>query len=191
MSARSGRNLLGVSWMHAPGLFGLSGAGSGRFKNPVFCAVSANSGKKCRRDAVRSIHFAAVRDGKQSTGVQAMSSNEVTTTIVAVRVNHASFRNQPTGISFVWRNKMRTLWFRNYDYPDGNKARTVRAAVGEYAKAVATTKIRKEVEHNIPGLRIFVTLGHDAKSQSFHIEKASGRPFDEGQLVYEWRYGGK
>jgi hypothetical protein len=118
---------------------------------------------------------------------------QVTTTIVAVRANHIPFKSRQTGIVFIWNRKVRTLWFRNYQdrYPNGNKARKIRAAVGEYAKAVATTEIRVEIEHNIPGLRLFVTLGHDAKSQSFHIEKESGLPFDEGQLIYEWLYGGE
>lgn len=119
-------------------------------------------------------------------------AEQVTTTIVAVQYPATSCHVATTGISFLWMGVLRTLWFRNYEdqYPDGNKARKIRAAVGTYAKSKATAEIRVEVfKPVIPRLRIFVTRGQDGKCCSFHIEKASGRPFDHGQIVIENRIG--
>ena len=115
-------------------------------------------------------------------------SEQVTTCIVAVAFPATALRLEITGIAFEWRGKMRTLRFRNYKFPSGRKIQAIpRHFVDDqecfHARSVMSVKIRKEIEHNCPGLRIFVTRSLDGKLPSFHITKASGLPFEHDQLT--------
>lgn len=109
-----------------------------------------------------------------------MSSNEVTTCIVAIAYPATSCRSEVTGIAVCWRGKVYSLWFRNYTFP--RFARPPRGHRSEYNRSKLSVERREEVKCNIPQLRVFATRSQSG-AKAFHIEKASGLPFTEGQLT--------
>lgn len=139
-----------------------------------------------------------------------MSSKEVTTCIVAIQFPATWIRLEVTGIRFYWRGKIRTLWFKNYEFPTLSKAKRIHTHqttfqggkikrvklenaernISEHSASELTVECREEVtKHGIPQLRMFLTKSQDGKMNAFHFEKANGNPFNEGEMVIHNLHG--
>lgn len=139
-----------------------------------------------------------------------MSSNEVTTCIVAIQFPATWIRLEVTGVQFYWRGKIRTLWFRNYEFPKlskakrihthqttfkGGKIKRVKLAesernTSEHSASELTVACREEfTKHGIPQLRMFLTKSQDGTMNAFHFEKVNGLPFNDGEMVIRNLHG--
>jgi hypothetical protein len=137
-------------------------------------------------------------------------SKELTTCIVAIQFPATWIRLEITGIRFYWRGKIRTLWFRNYEFPELSKAKRIHTHqttfqggkikrvklenpernTSEYSASELTVECREEVtKHGIPQVRIFLTKSQDGKMNAFHLEKANGLPFNDGEMVIHNLHG--
>lgn len=108
-----------------------------------------------------------------------MSSEKVTTCIVAIAHPATMLQSEITGISFLWLGVTRTLWFRNYEFP--RFARPARGHRSAYNRSKMSVDRRIEVKCNIPKLRVFAARSQSG-AKAFHIEKESGNEFDLGQI---------
>lgn len=131
-------------------------------------------------------------------------TSEITTCIVAIQFPATWIRLKVTGVRFYWRRKIRTLWFRNYEFPKLSKAKQIHTHQttfqggkikrikltepqensSEHSASELTVACREEfTKHGIPQLRIFLTKSQDGKMNAFHIEKVNGEPFRDGELT--------